>query len=679
MSLRSKVIRKNGCLKIDINGRIYDPLAFKSFRPNPQNVSEFYAAGVRLFSVLTSGVTSALGVPYSLYGESWIGENTYDFSAIDRQMDMFIENAPEAYFAPMIQLDTRDWYLESHDGIPNSFTHLSQIACDEEWKAAASDYMKAAILHIEEKYGDKVYGYFLLCGTTTEWFSDGDYEASHPIKERGYKNWLKDENAHLPSQERLDLAGDVFLSEDENDVYLARKFHSEIIADLILYFTNEAQSVIRHNKLLGLYYGYLFELGGERLYNAGSLGYEKVFLSDDIDMVSSPSSYGYRKLQDPSAFMVTQKTLDAHNKLYFLEFDHITHAAPTEIKDGRQENSSNMRTVKIPGADSKCKNEAESLNLMYRDFILCKANGAAMWWFDMFDGWFRTEGMMKAVKHMLKTDAALSTRPSDSVAEVAVFAEGEAMHRVRKSSNLATVCLSDIRRTLAECGAAYDLYSISDLTLEKTDNYKLYIFVNQYDISENRKKLISDRLSNNGKSVLWLYAPDYANGGKLSAENISKTTGITVTGDITSHGGIVYDGKITSYNVASPYFKITDNNATPIAYFEDGTIAVAYKDINGIKSIYVATCNLPSDLLREIAKLSGVFIYSSVNNVYVYPNSASTGIYNASGAEATIYLKQDGKYKDMISGDIYTCTNGKITLPYKDINAFLLVNVEEEE
>lgn len=297
----------------------------------------------------------------------------------------------------------------------------------------------------------------------------------------------------------------------------------------------------------------------------------------------------------------------------------------------------------------------------------------------MFDGWFRTEGMMRAVKHMLQISYELSTRPSVSVAQVAVFAEGEAMYRVRKSSNIATLCLSNIRRTLAECGAAYDLYSISDLTLEKTDNYKLYIFVNQYDISENRKKLISDRLSNNGKSVLWLYAPDYANGGKLSAENISKTTGITVTGDITSHGGIVFDGKITSYNVASPYFKITDNNATPIAYFEDGTIAVANKDINGIKSIYVATCNLPSELLRHIAELSGVFIYSQSNSVYVYPNSASTGIYNASGAEATIYLKQDGKYKDMISGEIYTCANGKITLPCKDINAFLLVNVEEEE
>lgn len=187
MNCHSEIVRENGVLKIKINDKLYAPLSFKSFRANPNNVSEFYNAGVRLFSVLSSGITSALGVPYSLYGESWIGEKEYDFSAIDRQMDMFCKNAPEGYFAPMLQLDTRSWYIESHPEIPNSFTNLSQIAGDKEWKKAASDYLKAAIAHIEEKYGERVYGYFLLCGTTTEWFSDRDYENPNSIKNSCYK------------------------------------------------------------------------------------------------------------------------------------------------------------------------------------------------------------------------------------------------------------------------------------------------------------------------------------------------------------------------------------------------------------------------------------------------------------------------------------------------------------
>ena len=116
-----KTERHNGVLKININGKYFSPLAFKSFRPNKTNISEFYYAGVRLYSILTSGVTSALGVPYSLYGESWVGEGKYDFAPIDRQIELFIENAPQAYFAIMIQLDTRAWYLKLHPEVPNSF------------------------------------------------------------------------------------------------------------------------------------------------------------------------------------------------------------------------------------------------------------------------------------------------------------------------------------------------------------------------------------------------------------------------------------------------------------------------------------------------------------------------------------------------------------------------------
>ena len=43
--MQTKVTRDNGRLKVDIAGKLYDPLSFKSFRPNPKNISEFYAAG----------------------------------------------------------------------------------------------------------------------------------------------------------------------------------------------------------------------------------------------------------------------------------------------------------------------------------------------------------------------------------------------------------------------------------------------------------------------------------------------------------------------------------------------------------------------------------------------------------------------------------------------------------
>ena len=668
------VKRDNGILKVDINGELFLPLSFKSFRANPRNISEFYNAGVRLFSVLFGGITSALGVPYSLFGDSWIGEGQYDFSPIDRQMDMFLENAPNGYFAPMIQLDTRDWFLASHPEVPNSFTHLSQTAHCEEWRRQAAEYMRAVISHCEEKYGDRIYGYFLLCGTTTEWFSERDYEAPHPIKENGFKQWTGNENAVLPSRERLSEKGNVFLTADDDDVYMARKFHSETISGLIGYFTKEAQSEIQHQKLLGLYYGYLFELGGERLYNDGALDYESVFLSEDIDMISSPSAYGYRSVSAPSAFMVTQKTLDAHNKLYFLEFDHITHVAPEEINDDSAGGNNHMM-VKIPGANSKCKDEIESLNLMYRDFVMTTANGCALWWFDMFDGWFRSEGMMNAVAKMIELRERLGEYACENAAEIAVFAEGSSMYRARKNAGLATACLSNIRRTLAECGAPYDLYSICDLDAARSPRYKLILFINQYDIPDLRKEQISTLLSKSGKTAVWFYAPNYATDRALKADEISRQVGINVRETERPHGALVYNGNRYSCELNNaPYFSVDDPIATPLAYFEDGSVAAALKDNN----VYVATCNLPSDMLRYVAEQAGVFIYSRDNATYTYVNSQIIGVYRSSD-QAKISVTSDGIWKDLISGKLYSAKNGTITLDNAEMRVYMLEKYREDK
>jgi hypothetical protein len=292
--MQAQIRRVNGILKVEIDGTLYDPLSFKSFRPNRQNVTEFYNAGVRLFSVLSSGVINALGVPYSRFGESWVGDNEYDFSVIDKQMDMFIECAPNGYFAPMFMVDTRPWFLEQNPDIPNSFLHLSQTAHSEKWRKDAGEYLKAVITHCEEKYGDRIYGYFILGGMTTEWLAHPDKEASHPIKDSAFKKWCGDENATLPPTEKLERTGDAFLGEDERDVYSARRFHNYTVSDTLLYFASVAQSVIKHKKLLGAYFGYLLHLSNNFLYNAGHIDYERVFLSPDIDMISSPSDYHFR-------------------------------------------------------------------------------------------------------------------------------------------------------------------------------------------------------------------------------------------------------------------------------------------------------------------------------------------------------------------------------------------------
>ncbi|MBQ3176719.1 MAG: hypothetical protein IJB52_02785, partial [Clostridia bacterium] len=556
----------------------------------------------------------------------------------------------------------------------NSFRNLSQIAGDPRFIRDTADYLRAVVTHCEEKYGDRIWGYFMLGGTTTEWFSDFDYEAPHPLKEAAYRKYLREETAVLPDAELLNRTGGVFLEREEREVAVFRKFHARLISDLILSCASSVQSVISHRKLLGLYFGYLFELGTPRLHNAGHLDYERIFASPDIDMISSPSAYGYRKLLDPSAFMLPQKALDSRNKLYFLEFDHRTHTTPKVINEPIYSESGNQlyNALNFPGSDSACKTELESINLLYRDFVFCEANGAALWWFDMLDGWFRSEGMMGAIRHMLEIDRNLLEKERRSIAQVAVIAEGESMYRVRKSAPIASACLSGFRRTVAEMGAPYDLYTISDLENPALEKYSFYIFLNQYDLTDTSRTRIEQICKAKGKTVLWLYAPDYAANGENSLARIAGITGITVSETPANPGKLLWNDHPT-FEAAAPHFVISDPDANVKARFEDGSAAVAEKDLDGCRSIYAALYQLPSDLLRTLLRESGVFLYSAHPKVYTYANHAFLGVYNATEQEAVVFVQTDGEYYDWISGDSFMAENGKLILPQRDIRAYLLM------
>jgi hypothetical protein len=368
--------------------------------------------------------------------------------------------------------------------------------------------------------------------------------------------------------------------------------------------------------------------------------------------------------------MVTQRTLDAHNKLYFLEFDHITHVAPTMISEPQADVSGNLCKKEIPGAKSKCKSLAESLNLMWRDFILCYANRTAMWWFDMFDGWFRSGEMMGAIGKMISLHEELSERDKRSVARVALYAEGESMYHTRKSAGIARSCLSDIRRILAESGAAYDLYSVSDLDNLEPYEYRFIIMLNAYEIPKPRLERIRS-LQKRGVTVLWLYAPNYVNGNDVDVGRISEAVGFEISESDVSHGGLIYDNRICAYTEEAPYFSVTDSGVCPIAFFEDGAVAVATDGDD--RSIYSALPFVSSSLLRELLRGHGIPIYSESPHVYVYPNADAVCVYNATECAAVISEIEDGEYTDRITMERFLAKDGRLVLPPRELRAYILL------
>jgi len=112
--------------------------------------------------------------------------------------------------------------------------------------------------------------------------------------------------------------------------------------------------------------------------------------------------------------------------------------------------------------------------------------------------------------------------------------------------------------------------------------------------------------------------------------------------------------------------------AEPLAVFENGEIAAASVRIGGAVSIYTALYKLPSGLLRRLLEDSGVFFNSDDERVYVYPNEAFLGVYNATDGDASVRVRRDGAYRDLLTGETFSAQDGRIVLPRRTLRAYML-------
>lgn len=658
--MQCKIERQNGRLTIKIGEKNYLPLAFKSFRPARKNISDFYNAGIRLFNVLTGSIISAVGVPYSLFGESWLDDEVYDFNVIDHQMDLFLQYAPEGYFSVMLQLDTRQWWLNKHEGYPNSFTHMALMEADMQWRELASKYMQAAICHIEEKYGDKVFGYFLLCGTTTEWFSDYSHEEPNSLVKMAYQRWGKSDQVHIPDKkEREREASEIFFDEEkDSDIIHYRKFEAWQRSDTIEFFFRKAQEIIKHKKLMGLYYGYLFELEGARLWETGHLDYERIFLSENIDMISSPISYAYRAQDSASQQMLTNTTLDIHDKVYFLEHDQTTCITPDIIEGHRFVHPNKAKTIE------------EDINLLRHDFMLAFFNGMAMWWFDMFGGWWYHPRFMSEIQKMITISNKLNNRVFYSVSEIAVIADPESMYYVNKNSGLNNLVLSEQRFDLSCMGAPYDLYSACDMSTINIENYSLFIFLSSFKENEILEAFI-ELLKKKKKTMLFSFACSVT-GKQFNTSNMSRLLGFSISANPYPEDTVIMENKECSCSRAMNCFMISDD-IEPLGYYKNsGACAVGYQT----KDYTVAFCGLATikePVLRAIIHRTGIHTYTDNSDNLVYINSVGIGIYHRTEKDAVINVREDAVFLDVFENKEYRSENCLLYVAYDGVRAKLLV------
>jgi len=681
--METKIVKVGGVNHFCVDGKIIDTVAFKSFRPTLNNVGDFYKAGVRIFHVYCSGLKSGIKMPYSAYGETWFGDGDYRFEGFDRQMEMFIQAAPEAYLFINLHVDVRQWWLDQNPGNADSFTHLSQIAGNEKWRRDTENYIKAFIAYAEEKYGDRIVGYWLLGGYTTEWFSAHDMAETHPVKLEAFRKYMADPNAEIPTAEEMEKPNEqIFLDPVKDKLIIDyQKFHAKLISGLVIDFCKAAKEACNFKKIVGVFFGYIMELQwGDKLWRYGHLDLDSVNESPFVDLIATPSSYRFRLYDDGSAYMILTDSLDLHEKAYFASFDNLTFLTPTALDHPRRlcndpESAEAMAALQTKfGRKDLLDTREKTFHGMRREMMTRLAKRCGTWWFDMLEGWYYDDGLMEEVSRLVKNSASLLEKPRHSASEICVFVGTEPMYYVNKTSGINAEGLCYQRGALSRIGAPYDLFSMSDLKRVDASKYKLFIFLNAYSLREDERTYINNTLKGGGRSLLFVGPCDYINEDGVSEERMSALCEMKI--------GLLEkdEAQVRAFNSQygygdaknpTPYVSATDVRVLG-RFSESRKCALAVKENADYNVFFSALGNMSHQVLRGVAKMAGVHIYVE-EGVFTYINDTVAGVYNTNAATTEITLPADGEYTELFSGKTYKTQNKKVVLPTDECPAQMLV------
>ncbi len=623
----SKVIRHNENYMFDIDGKLFIPAAFRSFRPTPANVSLFYRNGSRLFQMQVCGIDNTLQLPYSNYGGVWVGDHQYDFTAFDRQISMFRKFAPEGYFMIMLPLDTPDWWLEENNCEYGSYYNLGEAYYNEKWKQDASDYLQSFIRYAEEKYGDCIFAYSISCGSATEWF-DCEFKGVSEEKAAAYRKAIGEPDIPLPTVEEMRELTLPTLYDNDSHIYKYMKYCSKLTPELIEFYVGKMQEVIQHQKIVGMFFGYT-DMPQNYQNQKGTNGYEAVWKNDNIDMLFSPASYRENRLLDgASSYQYAVDSIALHDKLYLHEIDHRTYLSCFPLEN----------TFML---ECDYETEEETITVLRRELCATAVKGGSLWWFDFMGGYYASPGLEAELRHEMKVLEKLYEQPHQSVSEIAVFVDPMSFLHMKDCTSITMDCVRYNRNALHECGAPYDYFNLNDITKINHQQYKLFVFLNALDMSEEVKSFISEHLQD--KTKAWVYAPNLFSG---KPEDVCDMALKKLDNPVAK---VTYSGKVFGFtDPTEPMFTVEDPDAEILANYESGEAACVRKN----KQVYLATGNIPCELWRDIAKEAGVHLYTEKPGS-LYVDSRFIARQTVHETEIELQLPFDCVLEELFDGGTY--------------------------
>jgi hypothetical protein len=664
---RAEIRFEDGQPKLTVNGEVLPPyIMTEEDHPSYQGFGSAARAGFHLWRVI-----AFKWVNYSHETPEGLAENQKWFAELDQEVEALLRCDPEAYLIVAASARASQTWTTTYPGdaaLMSNGDRLEASLSSPRWQGQVqSDHTELVQHLLAAPYAGHVIGVHYEVALETQYpGSDAGYnQATTPREEvvvgdysphhlAAFRQWLRKryqgEVGALQAAwrdpavtfESAAPAVDVLRREDLGvfrDPAKTRmpldywEFHSQSLADITVLIGKTIKEASGGRYICGLWGFYSNGMRGATVtpgmqhFGFGEL--RDVLASPYVDYLVPLRAYAMTRWGTPAVPTNLADAIRRRGKLMLVEYDD--------------------RTFYAGYRDMPQHSQQESLALARRNWSSSAIRSDGLWWMG-FGGvdfgrtggridvpWYAEESLVANLAEGKRLYDAIYRSPGcRSISEVAVFMNNQdvyALDVVNGRRLLASCQYQTAYFELPRLGAPVDYFLVDDLALPGMDQYKVYVFLNANYLTPEQRAEIKAKVVRAGKTVLWLYAPGFCDGHRLSTDHIADLTGFRVGYDeqalhpeaalLPGHeltANLPADLRVrahpweydTTPYTLGPIFHVDDPDAEPLGAYTHNPARIAYaaKRVTGARSLYLGVPYLDSVVLRQICRVAGVHLYA---------------------------------------------------------------------
>ncbi len=618
--------------------------------------------GVRLFSLF-------LELPIDMNAEEAPADEA------ERLLDSVLQVAPDAWVMfRTVFSQVKGWTAKYPDAVyryPDG-TLADPSICAKDWWTEAEACLKKLVTEVgKHKGGDRVLGYHLERG---EWFNGPDlgYDDS-PAAQEAFRRWVKDRyygdivalraswhdgtldfsDLRVPKYgERIDSDQTLLTERKERRWVDYHEFLSDAYVERIGKLARVVKETSKGALLVGCSYGYTFEFSHP---HSGHLSLARLLKCPDVDLIAGPPTYSARLPGGAAPFPAPIDSVGLAGKLYIIEEDYKTGLRKKDEADDFN-----------PALENPQALEAAH----WRGFGMAMAHSAGISWMDTWgNGWLDTRSIWSRAEQARKIWAKrYAEKPS--APEVAVLIDERSMGMLQQP-HMHSQLIEPVREAVLRSGVTAGFYLLSDLTRADFPSCKLYLFLNAWDIGEQVRTAIKDKLHRGGKTLMWWYAAAIMEYHKPAMDRIREVTGIALKHQpFASRPGTTITQKrhlLTDHlddnafavdsHFEPTYFAVEEDCQQLGEYTDTGLPSFVVREVNApgsrelaFRSVFLGEPVVSPTLIRGLCKLAGVRIWDTSEDV-AHINPPFLTLHAGRGGRRTVSVPSGWEMRDALGDE----------------------------